>query len=139
MYGCCMPVLPQFKGCIVPALIALLYGSKSGWRDFSQLQSFFGFRAFFPNFWAPQTTQFLPMRAFQVPIIFHQGGGGSRFIGQRTPFPRLHQIRQSNLVINGWDGMSDDERNGLCGINKSYCGLHFVVGLAERAQETLKR
>ena len=43
------------------------------------------------------------------------------------------------LVTNGWDGMSDDERNGLCGINNFYCGLHFVVGLAEQAQETLKR
>ena len=43
------------------------------------------------------------------------------------------------LVTNCWDGMSDDERNGLCGINNSYCGLHFVVGPAEQAQETLKR
>ena len=43
------------------------------------------------------------------------------------------------LVTNGWDGMSHDERKGLCGINNFYCGLHFVVGPAEQAQEALKR
>ena len=43
------------------------------WLDkFSQLQGFLAFEHFSPSFWAPQTTQFLPMRDFQVPIIIHE-------------------------------------------------------------------
>jgi len=53
----------------------------------------------------------------------------------------LESFRQEVLpvVTDGWKDMSDEERSQLSSMNNFYCGLHFVVGLAEQAQETLKQ
>ena len=41
-------------------------------------------------------------------------------------------------VVSGWDKMSQDEKNVLTRMNNFYCGLHFIVGLADAAESVLK-
>ena len=41
-------------------------------------------------------------------------------------------------IVSGWEGMADGERDQLTRMNNFFCGLHFVVGLANAAEETLK-
>lgn len=38
-------------------------------------------------------------------------------------------------VVSGWSSMSEDEREQFTRMNNFYCGLHFVVGLAEAAEK----
>ena len=63
---------------------SLVWLSKSGWTDLSKVEGFYGFRTFFPPVVGraagesvsmvyfgrrPPTTQFLPIRAFYLPLI----------------------------------------------------------------------
>ena len=41
-------------------------------------------------------------------------------------------------VIDEWPSMTDDEKESMKKINCLFCGLHYVVGLAEQAEGALK-
>ena len=41
-------------------------------------------------------------------------------------------------VVAGWEAMTVEERDQLTRMNNFFCGLHFLVGLADAADETLK-
>ena len=41
-------------------------------------------------------------------------------------------------VVAGWEAMTVQERDQLTVMKNFYCGLHFLVGLADAADETLK-
>lgn len=41
-------------------------------------------------------------------------------------------------IVSDWSGMSEDEKEQFTRMNNFYCGLHFIVGLAEAAEATLK-
>jgi len=40
----------------------------------------------------------------------------------------------TGLVI-GWEQMTDGEQEQVTRMNNFYCGLHFLVGLADSAEE----
>ena len=42
------------------------------------------------------------------------------------------------MVMSSWAETSETEKEQLTRMNNFFCGLHFVVGLAERAEATLK-
>lgn len=52
----------------------------------------------------------------------------------------LHDYRKEILpdVIENWQDLSDDERDQMTRMNNFFCGLHFLVGLAECTEETIK-
>ncbi|XP_065887842.1 uncharacterized protein [Dysidea avara] len=52
----------------------------------------------------------------------------------------LQEYRKDILpdVVSGWDEMSQDEKHVLTRMNNFYCGLHFIVGLADTAESVLK-
>ena len=52
----------------------------------------------------------------------------------------LHNFRAEVLptVIENWKEMTNAEQNQLTRMNNFFCGLHFIVGLAEAAEETVK-
>lgn len=41
-------------------------------------------------------------------------------------------------IISDWNGLSEEEQQQFTRMNNFYCALHFVVGLAETAEATLK-
>ena len=41
-------------------------------------------------------------------------------------------------VVSGWNDMSDEEHDQITRMNNFFCGLHFLVGLADSAEATLK-
>ena len=41
-------------------------------------------------------------------------------------------------VVNGWNEASEMEKEQLTRMNNFFCGLHFLVGLADCAEATLK-
>ena len=41
-------------------------------------------------------------------------------------------------VAKDWEGMNKTEREQLTRVNNFFCGLHFLIGLADCAEETLK-
>ena len=41
-------------------------------------------------------------------------------------------------IVEGWDSLSEDQQLSLTRMNNFFCGLHFLVGLADAAAETLK-
>ena len=52
----------------------------------------------------------------------------------------LHDFRVDVLpcVAENWNEMTDQEREQLTPMNNFFCGLHFLVGLANAAEETVK-
>ena len=52
----------------------------------------------------------------------------------------LADYRQTILpdVVAGWQDMTDEEHDQLTRMNNFFCGLHFLVGLADAAEATLK-
>lgn len=42
------------------------------------------------------------------------------------------------MIVEKWEDMTLDEREQLERMNNFFCGLHFLVGLADSAEETLK-
>ena len=52
----------------------------------------------------------------------------------------LQTYRQSILthVVQGWSDLSEDQRSGVVRMNDFFCGLHFIVGLADQAEAALK-
>eukprot|EP00117_Sycon_ciliatum_P022674 scpid18081/ scgid19491/ len=52
----------------------------------------------------------------------------------------LQEFRQTVMpsVVDGWSELPDDAKARLGVVNNFYCGLHFIVGLAEQAQETMR-
>ena len=51
----------------------------------------------------------------------------------------LYEYRRDVLprVMSEWKGMSEDEREKHARMNHFFCGMHYVVGLAEQASVTL--
>ena len=41
-------------------------------------------------------------------------------------------------IAENWSSMTDEEKEQLTRINNFFCGLHFLVGLADSAEEALK-
>ena len=41
-------------------------------------------------------------------------------------------------VINGWSGLEQNERDQITRMNNFFCGLHYLVGLANAAEATLQ-
>ena len=41
-------------------------------------------------------------------------------------------------IVEGWDSLTEDQRLSLTRMNNFFCGLHYLVGLADVAAETLK-
>ena len=41
-------------------------------------------------------------------------------------------------IVCGWESLSSEERDELTRMNNFFCGLHFLIGLANAAEETLK-
>ena len=52
----------------------------------------------------------------------------------------LHDFRAEILpsVAENWDQMTEMEKEQLTRMNNFFCGLHFLVGLADTAEETVK-
>ncbi|CAB3978959.1 Hypothetical predicted protein [Paramuricea clavata] len=52
----------------------------------------------------------------------------------------LQKYRQSILpeVVEEWDILDDDEKSKVERMNDLFCGLHYIVGLADQAEEALK-
>lgn len=52
----------------------------------------------------------------------------------------LHDFRAQILpdVIENWEAMADIEKEQIIRMNNFFCGLHYLVGLAECTDETLK-
>lgn len=52
----------------------------------------------------------------------------------------LHDYRAELLpdICENWDQMTELERENLTRMNNFFCGLHYMVGLADTAEETLK-
>ncbi len=52
----------------------------------------------------------------------------------------LHDYRASILpnVVSDWNELEGNEREKLMRMNNFFCGMHFVVGLAEQAEASLK-
>ena len=42
------------------------------------------------------------------------------------------------MVAENWDQITDIEKDQLTRMNNFFCGLHYIVGLADCAEETLK-
>ena len=51
---------------------------------------------------------------------------------------RISLLNRLGIVVPGWDKMSQDEKHVLTRMNNFYCGLHFIVGLADAAESVLK-
>jgi hypothetical protein len=52
----------------------------------------------------------------------------------------LSEYRESILpdVVSGWREMSEQEQEQVTRINNFYCGVHFLVGLADAADTSIK-
>ena len=52
----------------------------------------------------------------------------------------LYDYREELLptVAENWDQLTDTEKEQLTRMNNFFCGLHYIVGLADCAEETLK-
>lgn len=56
-------------------------------------------------------------------------------------FHTIFQDYRSNVlpeVVKGWDNLSTEVRNKVSKVNDFFCGLHFIVGLADQAEVALK-
>ena len=56
-------------------------------------------------------------------------------------FARMLSEYRANIlpdIISEWSNLTEDEKQQLTRMNNFYCGLHFVVGLADTAEATLK-
>ena len=42
-------------------------------------------------------------------------------------------------VVDGWNGLSPTERASFSKMNNFFCGLHFLVALADVSAETLRQ
>ena len=63
-----------------------------------------------------------------------------RHIVQKKFNSLLEEYRGNVLpeIIEGWEDLGDEERNNLKKVNEFFCGLHYVVGLADQAESCLK-
>jgi hypothetical protein len=52
----------------------------------------------------------------------------------------LQTYRHSILpeVVEEWDILDEDEKSKVSRMNDIFCGLHFIVGLADQAEEALR-
>lgn len=52
----------------------------------------------------------------------------------------LHDFRADVLptVVENWSQIAEQDRKQITRMNNFFCGLHFIVGLADPAEETVK-
>ena len=52
----------------------------------------------------------------------------------------LAQYREGILpsVVQNWDNLEETDRQSISQMHNFYCGMHFVVNMAEHTSETLK-
>ena len=52
----------------------------------------------------------------------------------------LHDFRVDVLptVVESWSQVAEQDREQITRMNNFFCGLHFIVGLADTAEETVK-
>ena len=62
-----------------------------------------------------------------------------RSIVQKNFNTMLHDWRSEILpdITEGWSDLTDEEKTKLRAMNNFFCGLHFIVGLAEHASSAL--
>ena len=41
-------------------------------------------------------------------------------------------------IIDNWEDLYAKQKKCITGVNNFYCGLHFLVGLADQAEDSLK-
>ena len=41
------------------------------------------------------------------------------------------------MTVQNWHELSDDEQQSISQMNNFFCGLHYLVGLAEQAEASL--
>ena len=41
-------------------------------------------------------------------------------------------------IMKNWENLSNDQQQSLGNVNEFFCGLHFLVGLADQAEACLK-
>ena len=41
-------------------------------------------------------------------------------------------------VVENWDAMNEDMQRNFIKVNNFFCGLHFLVGLADQTEASLK-
>ena len=63
-----------------------------------------------------------------------------RHIVQKKFNKLLQEYRSEILpnVIEGWNSLSEVDQNKMKSINNYFCGLHYMVGLADQSEGTLK-
>lgn len=53
-------------------------------------------------------------------------------------FSQLLSDYREDILPDGWDEMSRSQKSQLIRMNNFFCGLHYLVGLADSAEATLK-
>ena len=48
------------------------------------------------------------------------------------------QIVPLALKDEGWENLSQEQQKKILNVNEFYCGLHFLVGMADQAEACLK-
>ena len=48
------------------------------------------------------------------------------------------QIVPLALKDEGWENLSKEQQKKILNVNEFYCGLHFLVGMADQAEACLK-
>ncbi|XP_065191546.1 uncharacterized protein LOC135822664 [Sycon ciliatum] len=63
-----------------------------------------------------------------------------RCIVQKSFNKLVEEYRKEILpdIIDGWEGFSEEERTSMSRINCFYCGMHYIVGLADSCTAALK-
>eukprot|EP00117_Sycon_ciliatum_P047349 scpid58269/ scgid33823/ len=64
-----------------------------------------------------------------------------RCIVQKKFNELLQEYRADVLpsVVGGWEDLTSEQQSKLTTMNNYFCGLHYIVGLADQAQECLKK
>ncbi|XP_072177862.1 uncharacterized protein [Diadema setosum] len=63
-----------------------------------------------------------------------------RHVAEKKFNELLKEYRQNILpeIVDGWEEMNSDEKEQFKSMNNFFCGLHYVVGLADYASKTIQ-
>ena len=78
---------------------------------------------------------------FRLPVASIKNTMSDRHIVEKNFNRLLEDYRAEVLpeVIEGWDSLTEDQKAKVSKMNNFYCGLHFLVALADASSETLKQ
>ena len=65
-----------------------------------------------------------------------------RCIVQKKQFNELLQEYRAEVlpsVVGGWEDLTSEQQSKLTTMNNYFCRLHYIVGLADQAQECLRK